>query len=566
MSGRIPETFIRSLLDRADIVEYIGAGLKLTKKGKDYWACCPFHQEKTPSFSVSSERQAYHCFGCKAGGNVIGFIMARNNVDYVGAIETLAAHYSMEVPREGGGRERPDQGIYDILAEAASCFVTWLQDADKGTKAREYLEHRRLKKETIEHFSLGFVPPGWDNLLAKLGTDEARRELLHKAGLARRRDSDNGLYDMFRGRLMFPIRDVRGRIIGFGGRTLGGDEPKYINSPQTPVFHKARELYGLFEARQASRRIESFVLVEGYTDVIALHQAGITNGVATLGTAVGEPHFRALFRYADEIACCFDGDTAGRSAARAAMLQSIPALAVNKRLKFAFLPEGEDPDSLVSTQGARAFNKRLSTADLFSEYFFEEMHAGLNLAALEDQARLKHLAEPEIERLPATPLKELMRTRLAELTGTTARASHMPATEARRYQPDEPTGTKRDPISLLRQRILSILIHHPSLFASLKEDHRAALIAGSTDSLAALGEYLNKNKSADAATIYGFFLSSEHERALKAAAAKQFDLASDLLVAELTEGTSRLVELQARESRRHALGQRLRATAEAEAS
>jgi len=559
VSGRIPETFIRSLLDRADIVEYIGAGLKLTKKGKDYWACCPFHQEKTPSFSVSGERQAYHCFGCKAGGDLLGYIMARDNIEYIGAIETLAAHYGMEVPREGGGRERPDQGIYDILAEAAACFVTWLQDPHKGTAAREYLGRRHLKKETIEHFSLGFVPPGWDNLLAKLGTDEARRELLHKAGLARRRDSDNGFYDMFRGRLMFPIRDVRGRIIGFGGRTLGQDEPKYINSPQTPVFHKARELYGLFEARQASRRIESFVLVEGYTDVLALHQAGISNGVATLGTAVGEPHFRALFRYADEIACCFDGDTAGRSAARAAMLQSIPALAVNKRLKFAFLPEGEDPDSLVSTQGAEAFTKRLSSADLFSEYFFEEMCAGLNLAALEDQARLKHLAEPEIERLPATPLKELMRTRLAELTGT-AHASHMPATEVRRYQPDEPTAAKRNPIRLLRQRILSILIRHPSFFAGLEEDHRKALIAGSTDSLAALGEYLNKNKSADAATIYGFFLGTEHEQALQAAASKQFDLASKLLVAELTEGASRLIDLQARESRRKALGHRLRAS------
>lgn len=562
MSGRIPEDFIRSLLDRADIVEYIGAQLKLKKKGKDYWACCPFHQEKTPSFSVSSQRQAYHCFGCKAGGNVIGFIMARDNVDYVAAIETLAAHYSMEVPREGGTRERPDQGVYDILAEAASCFVTWLQDAKKGATARDYLQSRGVNKDTIERFSLGFVPEGWDNLLAKLGTNEARLELLHKAGLVRRRDSDQGLYDMFRGRLMFPIRDARGRIIGFGGRTLGSDEPKYINSPQTPVFHKARELYGLFEARQASRRIESFVLVEGYTDVLALHQAGVTNGVATLGTAVGEQHFRTLFRQADEVACCFDGDTAGRAAARAAMLQSIPTLAVNKRLKFAFLPDGEDPDSLVSTQGADAFNKRLSTADLFSEYFFEEMRAGLDLAALEDQARLKHLAEPEIERLPATPLKELMRTRLAELTGAAVRAL-APVAQARAYRGEYPNGGKRSPVDLLRQRMLSILVHHPSFFAGLEEAHREALMAGNDDSLAVLGDYLNKNRSADAATIYGFFLGSEHEQAIQAAASKKFDLASDMLAAELAEGTSRLVELRARETRRQALGQRLRSAGEA---
>ncbi|MCY4200194.1 MAG: DNA primase [Gammaproteobacteria bacterium] len=562
MSGRIPEDFIRSLLDRADIVEYIGAQLKLNKKGKDYWACCPFHQEKTPSFSVSSQRQAYHCFGCKAGGNVIGFIMARDNVGYVEAIETLAAHYGMDVPREGGERIRPDQGIYDILAEAAACFVTWLQDAKKGVDAREYLERRRLKKDTVEQFSLGYVPAGWDNLLTKLGTDEARRELLHKAGLARRRDSDNGLYDMFRGRLMFPIRDARGRIIGFGGRTLRSDEPKYINSPQTPVFHKARELYGLFEARQASRRIESFVLVEGYTDVLALHQAGIKNGVATLGTAVGEAHFRSLFRYADEIACCFDGDTAGRAAAHAAMLQSIPALAANKRLKFAFLPEGEDPDSLVSSQGAEAFTKRLSTAGLFSEYFFEEMRTGLDLATLEDKARLRQLAEPEIERLPITPLKELMRTQLAELTGSayTARA---PAVKAQRYPPDDTHTAKRNRTIPLRQHMLSILIHYPAFFAGLEEASREALIAENGDSLSALGDYLSKNASADAATIYGFFLGTEHEQAIQQAASKQFDIASHLLANELAEGAQKLGRLQARERSRKALRSRLKGESEA---
>ena len=565
MSGRVPEAFIRSLLDRADIVEYVGAGLRLAKKGKDHWACCPFHQEKTPSFKVSADRQNYYCFGCKASGNLFGFIMARDNVDFVQAIETLAAHYGMEVPYEGGEHERPEEGIYEVLSEAAACFVSWLRDSPKGAGARDYLHGRGLKKETTETFSLGFVPAGWDNLFKKLATSDARTELLHKAGLIRRRDGDGQYFDMFRARLMFPIRDARGRIIGFGGRALEGDGPKYLNSPQTPVFHKARELYGLYEARQASRRIEQLILVEGYTDVLTLHQAGLTNSVATLGTAASEQHFASMFRHTDELLCCFDGDSAGRSAAHSAMLQAIPALRTNKRLKFAFLPEGEDPDSLVSTQGAEVFCKRLSTAELFSEYFFEEMRAGLDLKTLEDQARLRHMAEPDIERLPQGPLKVLMRSRLAELTGGVWAQDSSQPFSPRPRQASRRNGTDgaKDHRKLLRQRMLSILIRHPSFFAGLDEAGQQALLAGD-DGLSALAAYLGKNKSADAATIHGFFLGSEHAQAIGQAAATDFELASDLLARELSEGAGRIAELEARESRKQALRKRMRAAADAE--
>ena len=561
MSGRIPETFIRSLLDRADIVEYVGAGLKLTKKGKDHWACCPFHQEKTPSFKVSTERQGYYCFGCKASGNLIGFVMTRDNVEFPQAIETLAAHYGVEVPREGGERERPEEGLYEVLAEAAACFVTWLREPETGAKAREYLQGRGLKPTTTEGFSLGFVPAGWDNLLSKLGTTDARTEFLHKAGLIRRKDGDAHFFDMFHGRLMFPIRDARGRIIGFGGRALDDHGPKYLNSPQTPVFHKARELYGLYEARQASRRIEELILVEGYTDVLSLHQAGITNSVATLGTAASEQHFTSMFRHTDTLVCCFDGDQAGRRAAHSAMLQAIPTLRTNKKLKFAFLPEGEDPDSLVSTQGAEAFTKRLATSQLFSEYFFEEMRAGLDLNALEDQARLRHMAEPEIERLPDDPLKSLMRTKLAEFTGgAQVQGQHGRATRAQSSR--RTRGVRKDRRAILRQRMLSILVRHPAFFASLHEDQRQALLAADDDALSALSKYLGKNASADAATVHGFFLGSEFEEDIQAAASTRFELSSELLANELADGARRLTELESRESRKRTLSEQLRATAD----
>lgn len=557
MPGRIPENFIRSLLDRADIVEYVGSGLKLTKKGHDHWACCPFHQEKTPSFKVSSERQAYYCFGCKASGNVLGFIMARDNVEFVEAIETLAAHYGLEVPREGGQIERPDLGIYEMLGQASDCFRAWLTQGDTGQEARTYLKGRELSEDSIAKFKLGYVPPGWDNLLKRLGQTPEKVELLQKAGLVRRNDAGN-LFDMFRGRLMFPIRDLRGRVIGFGARAFGDDQPKYLNSPETPVFHKARELYGLYETRRATRRIDELILVEGYTDVLTLHQAGITNGVATLGTAANQQHFETLFRYADELVCCFDGDSAGRSAAHAAMLQAIPSLKTNKRLRFAFLPEGEDPDSLVSSQGADALLRRLSSAQIFSDYFFQELEQGLDLDTIEDRARLSQLAGAEIQRLPKGTMQELMWAKLADKTGESI--NQVTPAHIRRTAPEpSPRRSRRDPNSLIRPRLLSILVQYPRFYSELEATLRDALTSDTSDSLAALAAYLQKSNAADSAMIHGFFLGSEHEEEIQEAAHTRFDLVGDLLLAELEEGARRLAMIQERANNRRIMGKRLRA-------
>ena len=558
MPGRIPENFIRSLLDRADIVEYVGAGLKLTKKGKDYWACCPFHQEKTASFSVSSERQLYHCFGCKAGGNLLGFIMARDNVEFAEAIEILAAHYGLEVPREGGEINRPDEGLYDTLSQASDCFQAWLKDGDAGQEAQAYLKGRGFTDDSITSFKLGYSPPGWDNLLKRLGQAPENLEKLQKAGLVRRGDAGN-LYDMFRSRLMFPIRDIRGRVIGFGARAFGDDQPKYLNSPETPVFHKARELYGLHEARSATRRIEELVLVEGYTDVLRLHQAGITNSVATLGTAANQQHFETLFRVADELVCCFDGDSAGRSAARAAMLQAIPSLKANKRLRFAFLPEGEDPDSLVANQGPDSLRRRLSGAQVFSDYFFNEFEQGLDIGTLEDKARLSQLAGPEIERLPNGNLKELMRSRLDEKAGE-SRGAQTTRNERAATSQDVPrrSANVRDRDAALRQRVLSILVQHPKLFSGLKESYQQVLASSGSGSLAALAAYLRRSDTADAATIHGFFSGSEHEQSIRQAAGTHLVLEGGLLMQELEDGARKLSMIQEREHQKQLMRERLR--------
>ncbi len=557
MPGRIPENFVRSLLDRADITEYLGTELKLTKKGQDHWACCPFHQEKTPSFKVSSERQNYYCFGCKASGNIIGYIMDRNNLDFVAAIETLAAHYGLEVPREGGDFKRPDEDIYKMLTRATECFASWLK-AKAGQPARDYLKERGVKPKSTSQFALGFAPPSWDSLLKKLGGSDEQRDLLLKAGLIRRSDSGT-FYDMFRGRLMFPIRDLRGRVIGFGARALGDEQPKYLNSPETPVFLKARELYGLHEARQAERRIEMLVLVEGYTDVVTLHQAGITNAVATLGTAANEQHFETLFRYTDELVCCFDGDSAGRSAAQAAMLQAIPGLKTSKKLRFAFLPDGEDPDSLVSAHGADALRQRLSSSQVFSDYFFSAFEQGLNLHTMEDRATLSRLASPHIERLPKGTLKELMRAQLAEKVGAPS-APPVPSVTQHPATRSAQRPARRNKVQALRQRMLGILIKYPRFLANLDESLQQALSTERGDGLSALVAYLQKNHNAELAEVRGFFHNSEHGAAIQEAASAKFALDGDPLFNEFEVGARKIATHIARDEAKRALRERLRTT------
>ncbi|AOE83052.1 DNA primase [Pseudomonas sp. TCU-HL1] len=423
MAGLIPQGFIDDLLNRTDIVEVVGARVQLKKAGKNYTARCPFHNEKTPSFSVSPDKQFYYCFGCGAGGNALGFVMDHDHLDFPQAVEELAKRAGMDVPREEGGRgNRPrqptDSPLYPLLTAASDYYRHALKQHPTRKAAIEYLKGRGLTGEIARDFALGFAPPGWDNLLKHMAGDSLQQKHMIDAGLLIENAETGKRYDRFRDRVMFPIRDSRGRIIAFGGRVLGDDKPKYLNSPETPVFHKGQELYGLFEARKHNRNLDEIMVVEGYMDVIALAQQGLRNAVATLGTATSEEHIRRLFRLVPNILFCFDGDQAGRKAAWRALEATLPDLEDGRRARFLFLPEGEDPDSLVRKEGTDAFRARITQhAQPLADYFFQQLTQEADPTSLEGKAHLATLAAPLIERIPGANLKVLMRQRLAEITG-----------------------------------------------------------------------------------------------------------------------------------------------------
>lgn len=379
MAGMIPQSFIDDLLARVDIVDVIDARITLKKTGKNYSGLCPFHNEKTPSFSVEPEKQFYYCFGCGAGGNAIGFVMNYENLDFPDAIENIAAQMGIEVPREESSvlqkvREK-NQSIYDVLQQSARYYQAQLRQHPQRTRAVEYLKSRGLSGEIARDFALGYAPPGWGNLLQAIGTSEQQKKALLNAGMLIENPDNKShpLYDRFRDRIIYPIRDSRGRIIAFGGRVLGDDKPKYLNSPETPVFHKGEELYGLYEARKNTRKLERIVIVEGYMDVIALAQNDIPYCVATLGTATSTAHLRRLFKLVPEVVFCFDGDNAGRDAAWRAFEQVLPLMEDGRTARFLFLPEGEDPDSQVRRIGKSEFVRNLSEATQLAEFFFESL-------------------------------------------------------------------------------------------------------------------------------------------------------------------------------------------------
>lgn len=411
--GLIPASFIDELMSRTDIVEVINGRVPLKKAGREYKACCPFHGEKTPSFTVSPTKQFYHCFGCGVHGTALGFLMDYEHLSFPDAVEELAAIAGLEVPREQQSADdrRPD--LYGTLEAAAGYYKDQLK---RHPDAIRYLKARGVSGATAATFSIGFAPGEWDGLLKRFGTDEAAVARLAAAGLVIERDQ-GGFYDRFRGRVMFPIRDARGRVIAFGGRVLGDEEPKYLNSPETALFHKGRELYGLYEARQALRQIPRLLVVEGYMDVVGLHEAGVTWAVATLGTATTPEHLERLFRVTEEVVFCFDGDRAGRQAAWRALENALPTLREGRQVRFLFLPEGEDPDSLVRAEGATAFTERLKGALPLSEYLHDELAAKVDMGSLDGRARLAELAKPLVARVPDGVFRALLVRRIAGAVG-----------------------------------------------------------------------------------------------------------------------------------------------------
>ena len=393
MAGRIPREFIDNLIARVDIVDLIDARIPLKQAGKNYQARCPFHNEKSPSFSVNREKQFYHCFGCGASGNAISFLMDYERQTFVEAVETLAETLGIEVPKESytGDKRNQDaslQPLFQVQAQAAEFYARQLREHPDSARARDYLQARGLSTDIIQQYLLGYAPPGWRSLPATWPADP-----LLASGLSISKDA-GGLYDRFRDRIMFPIRDRRGRVIGFGGRVMGDETPKYLNSPETPTFKKNREVYGLYELLATRKKPERILVVEGYMDVIALAQHGIHYAVATLGTATSPDHAELLFRYAPDLVFCFDGDTAGRNAAWKALEASLSALRDNRSIRFLMLPEAHDPDSLVREIGGEGFERRQAEAQPLSDYFFGHLSENLDLDSMEGRATLHQKASP----------------------------------------------------------------------------------------------------------------------------------------------------------------------------
>ncbi len=458
MAGLIPQGFIDDLLARSDIVEVVGSRLKLKKTGKNYSALCPFHNEKSPSFSVSPDKQFYYCFGCGAGGNAVSFVMDFERLDFPQAVEELARNLGMDVPREErSGRQqskpapRQDSPLYALLERCATYYRQQLRQHRDRPRAVNYLKARGLTGQIAKLYDIGFAPPGWDNLMSHLATDNIEQKVLMEAGMVVENEETGRRYDRFRDRIIFPIRDSRGRVIGFGGRVLGDDKPKYLNSPETPVFHKGRELYGLFEARRQNRQLSDILVVEGYMDVVALAQHGISNAVATLGTATSEEHLRRLFRIVHSVIFCFDGDNAGRQAAWRALEACLPALEDGRQVRFLFLPEGQDPDSLVRREGQEAFRARLDQQAVpLTDYLFRHLAEQASPDSLEGKAHLAHLAVPLIDKVPGSMLRRLLRQALEQRTGMDL-DSLPPPTEAvaagPEYSRDDSRNTAWPPIA-----------------------------------------------------------------------------------------------------------------------
>jgi len=420
-SGRIPREFIDDLLTRADIVDVINARVPLKKKGREYTACCPFHNEKTPSFTVSPNKQFYHCFGCGVHGSALSFLMDYEHLDFVEAIESLADSMGIIVPREKGGKAPTDEqrqrskDLFTLLQDASDFYQLQLQGSDK---ARSYLKDRDLSAEVSKQFAIGYSPAGWDNLYKPFLKNYPEQQLVDSGLIIKNEDDPNNIktYDRYRDRIMFPIRNRKGQTIGFGGRVLGDDLPKYINSPETTVFHKGRELYGFYEARKNTQKLERIIVVEGYMDVIALAQFGVSYAVATLGTATTQEHLKLLFRAVPEIIFCFDGDRAGREAAWRAVENAMPIMQDGKEIRFLFLPDGEDPDTQIRKIGKEAFEASYDDAQSLTAYFVESLHGRFNISSDEGRSRFIQEASKLLQGMPDTLIKDQLISRLSKLT------------------------------------------------------------------------------------------------------------------------------------------------------
>ncbi|NBO74545.1 MAG: DNA primase [Gammaproteobacteria bacterium] len=574
-TGRIPQNFIDDLVGRTDIVELIGARVPLKKAGREFRACCPFHDEKTPSFWVSPDKQFYHCFGCGAHGTSLGFLINYDRLSFPEAVEELASRAGVEVPREAradDGRSRDEGDLAELMGEVAKY---WAGKLKADSRASRYLSERGLTPETIQKFGIGYSANSWNEVLNRFANDSKKREALLACGLVIEREGSAGregdrYYDRFRDRVMFPIRDARGRVIAFGGRIIDQGEPKYLNSPETTLFHKGRELYGLYEVRQSRAPLRRLMVVEGYMDVVRLHQAGIAYAVATLGTATTPEHLKRAFRLVSEVVFAFDGDRAGRAAAWRALNNSLAEIREGRQLKFLFLPDGHDPDTLVGEEGREAFESRLDSALPLSEYLVQELATQVDLAHADGRARFAELARPLVGKIPEGVYRELLVERLAEAirlpasrlrdlwANTATDPSRAPRTQssARMQNADGRSSTSGSKSSvtagrggLMRQAVLA-LVHHPKVATRLQDSDLATLTGldePGADILRSLIADLREQPCASTGQLLERWRERpEAERFARLAAAESLIPGDEAALQELRNALSRMSDEQRR--------------------
>ena len=540
MAGLIPQDFIDDLIARADIVDIVGRRVQLKKAGREFKACCPFHDEKTPSFTLSPGKGFYHCFGCGAHGTAIGFLMEFDHMSFVEAIESLATSMGVEVPRsESDQPARRYDELFSLLDAVARHWQSCLKDTPEAV---QYLQDRGIDGATAKRFGIGFAPDGWSNLLDKFGKSEEATERLLATGLIIQKDNGKH-YDRFRDRVMFPIRDGRGRTIGFGGRIMGDGEPKYLNSPETVLFHKGRELYGMYEARQAIRHIERLVVVEGYMDTVALARNGIDFAVATLGTATTTEHLNRLFRLTENVYFSFDGDRAGKKAAWRALENALPQVREGRQIRFVFLPEGDDPDSFVNEHGADAFVKLMDNGIALSKFLIEALSSQVDMETIDGRARLAELARPLVNRIPVGVYRELLIESLAEAVGLTgpklekmigsgSSASGAPA-QGMTVRRKRPTSANSGNPSVVR-RAITLILNHPEAAAKVDTEGVVGIGRAGVDLLIALIETVHSEPDITTAGLLERWRHDEKGRHLgKLAAANvpqddEFDPAAEL--------------------------------------
>ncbi len=529
MASRIPEQFIDQLVSRVDIVDVIGSRIQLKKAGQNYQACCPFHNEKTPSFVVSPNKQIYKCFGCGVSGSAIKFLMEYDNMEFREVIEELAKSAGMELPdlQQGYTKPKVSSDLYEITEFCSKFFQKSLRDnggqnnggQNNGSEniAVHYLKQRDVSGEVAARFAIGYAPPGWDNITSQLRSQQ--KELI-ECGMAIEKES-GGCYDRFRDRLMFPIRDRRGRTIAFGGRVMNDELPKYLNSPETPIFHKGRELYGLYEAIQHSRHLENILVVEGYMDVVALAQFDINNAVATLGTSTSKDHIERIFKHTEEVVFCFDGDKAGKAAAWRALENTLFAMQKGRQAKFLFVDEGDDPDTMVRRIGTEQFKALIKSAQPLSHFLFYTLLTDCDIGTLDGRSRFLEKCKPLLQQIPKGSYLDLLLEELSKLThlklGDADKLKSLLFSSGKKQdsQPVKAKSVGNDQQKSPIRSAIAFMMHKPSLAAYITDpDIYQSLNLPGGDLFVEMIKYLHANPNAHMGLILEHWRGSEYGSAL----------------------------------------------------